>query len=262
MTTENPGTPAGGGTETPASFDWAGALGNDFETFKPVLEGDKITDPKSALSAYATLKQQASSALTVPGENAKPEEWDAFYAKLGRPEKPEAYQLVKPEGFDGYSDNMASWFKGAAHKAGLNGKQAAAMHDAWVEMVKGQAQSSATEAANQEKALAEEMAKSWGSAKDKNIEMAKRGAKAFGFDAEMLDNLETKMGSFKMLAAFAKIGEAIGEDSLHAGNPSGGTSNPWGKDTFNLTQQAKIMREDPQLAARLMAQAGTKPPGA
>lgn len=38
----------------------------------------------------------------------------------------------------------------------------------------------------------------------------------------------------------------------------GAEVNPWKKDTFNLTQQAKILRENPALAARLKAEAGVK----
>lgn len=34
--------------------------------------------------------------------------------------------------------------------------------------------------------------------------------------------------------------------------------NPWKQETFNLTQQAKILRENPALAARLKAEAGVK----
>jgi hypothetical protein len=39
---------------------------------------------------------------------------------------------------------------------------------------------------------------------------------------------------------------------------TGGSSNiknPWAKDTFNLTQQARVMQENPQLAATLKSQA-------
>lgn len=261
MTTDTAGGTAPASTEstTGAGFDWAGTLGQDYDTFKPVLEGDKITDPKSALAAYATLKQQSATAVSVPGENATPEELNAFYAKIGRPEKADGYQLAKPEGFQGYDDTMANWFKTTAHTAGLNGKQAAAMHDAWVNLAKTQAQSSATEAANQERALSSEMDKEWGSQKSVKIDLAKRGARAFGFDAAMLDKLESNIGSFKMLNAFARIGEAVGEDSLHGGKSSGGGSNPWAKESFNLTQQARIMRESPQDAARMMAQAGISP---
>jgi hypothetical protein len=36
----------------------------------------------------------------------------------------------------------------------------------------------------------------------------------------------------------------------------GSTVNPWKQETFNLTKQAQIMRDDPALAKTLMAQAG------
>lgn len=38
----------------------------------------------------------------------------------------------------------------------------------------------------------------------------------------------------------------------------GAEVNPWKKETFNLTQQAKVLRENPALAARLKAEAGVK----
>lgn len=38
-------------------------------------------------------------------------------------------------------------------------------------------------------------------------------------------------------------------------NVPAGTSNPWKKETFNLTKQAELMRSDPALAAALKAQA-------
>ncbi|AVX21603.1 protein of unknown function [Carboxydocella sporoproducens DSM 16521] len=39
---------------------------------------------------------------------------------------------------------------------------------------------------------------------------------------------------------------------------SSGMQNPWHKDTFNLTLQGKILRENPALAQKLMAEAGIK----
>lgn len=38
----------------------------------------------------------------------------------------------------------------------------------------------------------------------------------------------------------------------------GSEINPWRKETFNLTQQAKVLRENPALAARLRQEAGVK----
>ena len=38
----------------------------------------------------------------------------------------------------------------------------------------------------------------------------------------------------------------------------GGEANPWKAETFNLTNQAKILQENPSLAARLKQEAGVK----
>ncbi len=39
------------------------------------------------------------------------------------------------------------------------------------------------------------------------------------------------------------------------GSPGTSQINPWKKDTFNLTEQGRILRENPELARQLMAQA-------
>lgn len=39
------------------------------------------------------------------------------------------------------------------------------------------------------------------------------------------------------------------------GSSTPGVKNPWSKDTFNLTEQGRILREDPELAEKLKAQA-------
>lgn len=43
-------------------------------------------------------------------------------------------------------------------------------------------------------------------------------------------------------------------DDPGKGNGDGGTKNPWSKEHFNLTEQARIMRENPELAKQLQAQ--------
>ncbi|HEY9659398.1 MAG TPA: hypothetical protein V6C65_13155, partial [Allocoleopsis sp.] len=69
--------------------------------------------------------------------------------------------------------------------------------------------------------------------------------------------------------------EAIGEDenNAHHFKPKGGSGvgasvgtgggkgvnkNPWAKDSFNLTEQGRIFKQNPDLAHRLMAEAGVK----
>lgn len=57
----------------------------------------------------------------------------------------------------------------------------------------------------------------------------------------------------KAAAASGQVGSGTNPPGAGGGEP-----NPWKKETFNLTQQAKILRENPALAARLKQEAGVK----
>lgn len=58
--------------------------------------------------------------------------------------------------------------------------------------------------------------------------------------------------------AFANGGTSGGggNERPGSGGSGGGTKNPWSKDHFNLTEQFKIEKANPQLAKRLQAEAG------
>ncbi|CAM4185701.1 phage scaffolding protein [Paenibacillus alkaliterrae] len=67
------------------------------------------------------------------------------------------------------------------------------------------------------------------------------------------DQIKTLKESYK---------ELFGEDKLTGGNPGkgnnpnhAGTKNPWKKESFNLTEQGRLLRDDPALANELMAAA-------
>lgn len=48
-----------------------------------------------------------------------------------------------------------------------------------------------------------------------------------------------------------------GVRATNAGSVGAGTKNPWAKDSFNLTEQVRLTRENPQVAAQMRAVAGT-----
>ncbi len=48
-----------------------------------------------------------------------------------------------------------------------------------------------------------------------------------------------------------------GVRATNAGSVGAGTKNPWARDTFNLTEQVRMTRENPQMAAQMRAVAGT-----
>jgi len=77
-------------------------------------------------------------------------------------------------------------------------------------------------------------------------------------DGEQVLGLEEQLKKLKESDAYlfgetGKVGS--GTNPPGAGNPE---VNPWKPETFNLTLQGKILREDPAKAARMKAEAGVK----
>jgi Domain of unknown function (DUF4355)/Short C-terminal domain len=78
---------------------------------------------------------------------------------------------------------------------------------------------------------------------------------------------QSKEDADKNIAAFQTAWQAAIKAEVdakfkdHGGNPgkgqggSGTTVNPWKQETFNLTRQAQLLRDEPELAKQLMAQA-------
>lgn len=79
-----------------------------------------------------------------------------------------------------------------------------------------------------------------------------------GQDEEATTNNLTALESIWQ-QALEKAVEAKFKDSGRSPNPGGGGGsgqiNPWKKDTFNLTEQGRLLRENPELAKQMMAQA-------
>lgn len=75
-------------------------------------------------------------------------------------------------------------------------------------------------------------------------------------DGEKLIGLEEQLKSLKESDSYL-----FGEDTLSGRTPNKDTNpvdpefkkNPWSKEHFNLTEQGKILRDNPELAAKLMA---------
>lgn len=211
----------------PAAFDWKATLGDGYGQHEKLLAAKGWKGPGDVLSGYGELeKLVGADKIALPGKDAKPEDWNPVWSKLGRPDKPEGYQFTKPEGFDGYTDEFAGIYRDAAHKANLTGAQAAAMHDWFV----GQAleQHKAAEAA-QAKAQADldaTLTKEWGADKAKNTELARRGLERLGASQEALASVEKAAGysaaGMKLLHGFAAA--VLQEDRLEG--KGGGLSTP------------------------------------
>jgi hypothetical protein len=176
--------------------------------------------PEVALSSYHSLEKlmghdRAGRTVVLPGDDATPEERAAFVSKLGRPDKPDGYEMPK-EGDEAFMN----WAKETFHEIGLPAKQAKALVDKWQEHVgksvaDGQQRTQAQVAADTAKLRQE-----WGAAFDDKIKAVDSAVAQFGLDTDSLTALRNAWGPYKAMTFFEKIGAGMGDGEYISGNAS------------------------------------------
>lgn len=178
----------------------------------------------------------ADKILKMPDEN-NADEVNAFYKKLGRPDKAEDYKFEIAEGQD---DAIAKAIAPELFKAGLSQKQAAAIYKT-LETAKIE-QGKAAEAAA---IKAEEDLKSeWGTNYDNNLKAAQQAAKIAGVTAEQIEALQKATDYKTVMNMFKNLASKFGEDVLRgAGDnkPSNFTMTP--QEAREKIEQLKSNKE-------------------
>lgn len=262
-TTTLNGSGVGGG-------DWLAGLSQENRS---LVEAKKWDAPDAMLKSYRDLEAHASKALVPPGKDATQQDWDAFYSKMGRPKTPEGYRFDLPTGVPDdmpYDDTLKTQFQVWAHEAGLTPKQAATMHDKYVQQA-GQTYSQAVDDTTAKVGSAhDDLVKAWGDPGSKtyqrNVELADRAVRQLGGE-ELRDELKQfgfmtdkgEVASARLTQMLARVGEQLyAEDTVFAG-PTAST-NPFAEGPHhNLTEQGRIMRNDPKRARALIQSAGLNP---
>ncbi len=210
---ETPGGEGGGNGE-----GWIDQLPEELrgaETLK------KFTDPGALAKSYVELEGKIGTAVQVPGNDATPEEVDAFNARV-RPESAEAYELPVPENLpEGLAPEpeFLGEFKGLAHKIGLSQRQAASLNDWWNGM---QVEAHKAQMVQQEEARAD-MEKDFGPEFEKIMANAKRFITGSDDPEVVRIFFKTAMGNNKhMIRFFARIQETMGESTGIKGDGGGG----------------------------------------
>lgn len=143
-----------GSTAATATDLWAGLQNAESRTWVE-SKGFKALDPLVESARHADKLQSEitdlkGKALTPPDKDAKPEVWNEFWSKIGRPDKPDGYDYPLPEGlpenlpWDGELDTVSKqWFfdEGATAKqaAALRGKLAQYQASQFVKMQEAEA---------------------------------------------------------------------------------------------------------------------------
>lgn len=241
---------------------------------KPWYEGFKDQPTKDWLTAYkgaypdaeaVALKalnlekfigaEKSGRGVIAPKPDAKPEEWQAFYKKIGGvPEKPDGYTL--PEALA--KDPMAVKFRDFAHQAAMP----PVFFDAAMKFIATEggaaAQSQLDDFDKRAEADMVDLRNEWKGLKyDENVELGRRAAKAFiphkdAADLETtMTRIEGAIGTKMTMKLWAAIGGAIGEHTFV--NAEG-----QGVNTGGLTPEAARLRvaelqRDPEWSKRFVA---------
>lgn len=208
--------PAAAPGATPAAGDWRQSLPpelRDSPSFKHFKDVAALAKEHVNLQSLIGRK-----GVIPPGDNAKPEDYDRFYAALGRPADPKDYGFRAPADVQGYSEALAGDFAQAAHKSGLSAKQAMALHDWFVDKVRG-ASATLGEGETRGRANVEtELRRDWGRDYDAKLAQAQRAIHGFA-GQNAVEFLNRNLGDAEVIRMFQRIGALLGEDTVVSGAP-------------------------------------------
>jgi hypothetical protein len=201
---------------SPPTKDWRDALPADL---REAARNFRL--PGDAVKAARDLRQKLSTAITVPGEKAAPEEVAAFRRRIGVPDAPEGYGVRVPENLPDGVDAAAAMaaqtdFLRAMHAAGAPPVAVQAALD-WYWGYAGKAavrpeSRSATATATEADAT---LRREWGRDYDEKLELARRAIADYGGEELALHLERTGLGNSVALArALADLGGYRAEDAM------------------------------------------------
>lgn len=204
---------AGGGE------DWRGSLPDDLQGLTTIQDIGTLAD---LVKSYDSAQRMIGSSVRIPSQEAGPEDWEAFHAKLkdipgitritDETRDDVFNKLGRPETPDGYDAELPAELRAEFHKLGLTKQQAEAVVERFG---KDQAERETAIRAEIEQGM-EQLKADWGRAFEKNIGLARNVVRMYDEltgGTELRDFLNSsKLGDHPaLIKAFAKIGELFGE---------------------------------------------------
>lgn len=175
---------------------------------RSTMEAKGYKNPAEAAMAYHNLLKLQNgnpNVVALPGEDATPEQWNAFYTKLGRPETPDGYKFEFPEG-QKVDDNMLAFGRRLFHELGLDNKKAQAAADKWNEFAAQEAQRLAEDWTKSNDAEVQALKGKLGDQFDAHIAAGRRVVEGAGISAETIQKVEASLGTAGVLELLGAIG--------------------------------------------------------
>jgi len=200
---------------------WYENLGPDLKAHPSIT---KFKEPGSLAKSYVELeKMVGKDKIVVPTDKSKPEEWAAFYEKIGRPKEMGGYETPNIEIDESLKlkEHNLEAFKKKAHELGLTKKQFSEMYGFYHEMGQQDYNALLQNQTESKKTTETALRGQWGSAYDAKVDGAQKVINSF-FKGK-ID--KSNQGAFTALAnskgfieAMADIASKVGEDVI-AGGP-------------------------------------------
>ena len=236
--------PTGGGSPAPS---WRDGLPDEVRSHPSLAN---MPDVGGLAKAYLTLEGQAGQkGVPLPADDAPAEEWDKFYAALGRPEKADGYDLAGfsvPEGLP-WAEDVQKTMVGKMHELGLTNRQVVGLMSAYAEAQNGQWTSFNTSMGQAVEATEAKLKQEWGQSYAAKMDLANRVVKhAFGDDLDAAKQIQLADGSYLLdspaiARAFARIGEAWAEDG-----DLPGTGIEFAKSPSEAKAEIAKLKRDPE----------------
>lgn len=243
----NPAPGAGDGTVGAAPQDWTASFDEGTRGF---VQTKGWKSPADVLGSYQNLEKllgadKAGRAVVPPKDDASPEEWAAFYGKLGRPESADGYKLPLPEGDTGdFAKQAAVWM----HDAGLTPRQAEVLAGKWNEHF-GAAQNAQMAEFEQKSAIdLQDLQKEWGQNFEANAELARRARREAGLSEQEGQAIERALGLKKAAQVFAFLGKQFAESPMKGGE--GASRGTFGATPAEAKARIAALKADPTWAAK------------
>jgi hypothetical protein len=135
----------------------------------------------------------------IPEENASKEDWEKFYAAMGRPEKAEDYIFEKPEGVES-DEKLEAFAKSLFHEAGLRPQQASLIQTKFDNFIRESAKAQLEGHSAQQKEL--------------DVDFDKLATKTFGDKVDVVLDTSKKMLAENVPEEFKEHVQSLSNENL------------------------------------------------
>lgn len=153
--------------------DWKDDLPDDLKAADTLGKFKGPTGHHALAKSYVELERKMGEAIVAPKEGAKPEEWEKFHSRAGRPESADKYRFDPVVGFD-TDKSFEAWFRQEAFASGLSPHQANREYAAYGKRAVEAAKASRAALEAETQAADASLREAWGKNYDHNVELSDR----------------------------------------------------------------------------------------